>query len=151
MNAAQTLMSLPVDQWKVGQVYSYHWHDGPCEGVCALIQPGGEYYFELLDERYNPDGLDDRVFKLSELPAGSLDKVLAAAGDLAGPNRTHWQRGRERLDEVKAQKQPTPFVIWSRDMEAILGCWQVESPETKVKDWFSFLGIPVPEETPEEP
>jgi len=142
MKLEEKLTSMPVNQWKVDRIYAFDWYDGPREGVCSLTVPSCEFYFELLDERYNPDGLDDRLFRLSELPTGSVRDVVAAVPDLASPSESVRQKADERIDAATARKRPTALVIHSQDLENFLGCWQVDLTEAKTADWFAVLGIP---------
>jgi hypothetical protein len=155
------LSSLPPEQWVTRQATVYDWYDGPREGVCALSRPEAEFYFELLDERYNPDGLDDRLFRLSELPPGSVDAILSALQNLGTPVNSVWipvwkfpseaaqQRAEQRLREIEAVKRPTPMVILTQDMEQFLGCWNVPPTSNQVADWFSVLRIPQEQTTGE--
>src|SRR5712691_11225607 len=81
---------MPPDQWVPGQTIAFDWYDGPRAGVCSLGRPGGEFFFELLDERYNPDGLDDRLYRLSELPPGTVEEVQTALAVLGRPLNPVW-------------------------------------------------------------
>jgi hypothetical protein len=144
MKLEELLASVPIDQWKVGWLYPLEWYDGPREGVCALAVPGGEFYFKLLAERYNAEGLDDRLYRLSELPAGSVAEVLSAARDFASADATLRERAEQRMEQVLSKKRPTALVIHTQDMEQFLGLWNVERPEVNGADWFSLLSIPVP-------
>jgi hypothetical protein len=135
------LESLPAEQWRVGQIYCYDWHDGPREGVCCLLKPPAQFYFELLDQRYNRDGLDDRLFRLSELPPGSVAEVLSTLPDLQNPSEEVRRRAGARLDAINARRRPTSVIIWTQDMKRFQGCWNVEPSEADVTDWFAALGI----------
>src|SRR5438876_4645618 len=90
MKLETLLGSLPVDQWVTKQAVVFDWFDGPREGVCSLARPGGEFYFELLDERPNAEDLDDRLFRLSELAPGSVTEVLTATRELGQPTGPVW-------------------------------------------------------------
>ena len=141
MKLEELLESLPVDQWQVAQVYNFDWHDGPREGVCSLTAPGGEFCFELLEERYNPDGLDYRLFRLSELPNGSVEEVLSAVPDLASSSEPVRRRAEQRLQMIRAKRRLTPLVVLTQDMIHFLGYWRIEGVQGADVDWFSALGI----------
>jgi hypothetical protein len=139
MSLAIDLQSLPLGQWRTRQAIVFDWYDGPREGVCALAQPQAEVAFELLEERANADHLDDRLFRVNELPAGSVDRILAELTELGSPDQAVWApvwafasktRQREvenRIDDILSRAIVTPIVISTRDMTDFLGCWQVDS------------------------
>src|SRR5207248_66436 len=88
MSLAAQLAAAPVARWRTRRAVVLDWYDGPREGVCALAEPACEFYFELLDERPTADDLDDRLFRLSALPPGSVAALLACLagqGEPAGP------------------------------------------------------------------
>src|SRR5262245_38660422 len=70
--------------WRVDKVVVLDWYDGPRAGLCRLRTPQAEYSFELVDERPTDDGLDDRLFALSLLPPGAMDRILPLL-HFAGP------------------------------------------------------------------
>jgi hypothetical protein len=106
--------------------------------VCSLCNPPVEFYFELLAERFNPDDLDDRLFRLSEIPTGSAETLHTLWGAAKEADR---RRAEQFAEGLKMAKRPTGLVILSRDMESIGGCWVVDPDHQAVADWFSFLGI----------
>ena len=126
----------------------------PREGICALQAPAAEFFFDLLDERVNEDGLDDRLFRLSELPPGSMDKLLAALAVLGGPAHLVWvpmwkfpsqalqQQAERCVGLIRDSARPTALVISTRDMEEFRGCWRVERSINERADWFAALNIP---------
>jgi hypothetical protein len=149
MNLEKVLVSVPVEQWRTRQAIVSDWNDGPREGFCALANPEVEFHFSLLGERRNRDDADDRLFRLSEIPIGSValaTKQLREVGlvpELASPVwcplwRFPTDEARRRADqalhEIEAERKPTAMVILTRDLAEFLGCWRV--------DWFSALGIP---------
>lgn len=140
MTLEDLLLASPPAKWEVAQLHATGWYDGPEEGVCALAVPGGEFYFEKVGERYNPEGLDDRLFRLSELPAGSVAEVLAVVPRLANQDETIRKRAEEQLAAICARRRPTAIVIRTPDWEHFLGCWRVD--RTNVSDWFADLNIP---------
>ncbi len=148
MKLEELLTSVPVGQWQAGNQYSLEWYDGPREGVCSLNVPGGEFYFKLLDERYNPNGCDDRLFRLSELPAGSVAELLSVVPVFAGREESAQREADQRLQTILSRRRPTTLVIWTQDMLEFLGCWNIDQAAPDDGDWFAFLGIPpaAPEE-----
>lgn len=153
MNFEDLLTSMPVEEWKVRQVVALDWYDAPRGGLCALSRPEVEFCFELLDERYDPDSLDDRLFRLSELPVGSVDGVLDAVKDVGRPVNSVWVplwrfpteakqlRAEQRIRDIQAAKRPTCLVIFSKDMEEFLGCWRIDPTVKDVQDWFELLAL----------
>lgn len=141
MKLEELLQSVPVGQWKAGQSYSFDWHDGPRAGICSLATPGGEFYFEMVDERYNPDGLDDRLFRLSELPTGSVAEVLSIVPDLRHSDESVRHRARHRLETIENSRRPTSLIVLSQDMEHFDGFWRVDLAQADDTDWFAALGI----------
>src|SRR5437899_999379 len=119
MELEALLQSVPVNQWATRQAVVLDWFDGPREGFCALATPACEFFFELLDEKPTDEGLDDRLFRLSALPCGSVAEALTAVGDLgtpAGriwvpiwrfPNETARQHAEQFVEQLLAQRRPT--------------------------------------------
>jgi hypothetical protein len=149
MSFEQLLASVPVDHWQTRQAIAFDWYDGPREGICSLANPAVEFFYSLLGERQNSDDADDRLFRLSEIPEGSVASAiksladLGLASDLSNPVWCPiWQfptddaklRAEQVLRDIEAGKKPTAMVVLTRDMIDFLGCWRV--------DWFSALGIP---------
>jgi len=153
MSLEKVLESLPVDQWKTKQVIAFDWYDGPRAGVCSLSHPVAEFCFDLLDEKYNPDGCDHRLFRLSELPLGSVEEILKALEELGSPLNPVWvpvwrfpndatrQTAEQTVERIGAAKRRTNLVLYSQDWEHFLGLWQTPTTREKPADWFSFLGI----------
>jgi hypothetical protein len=153
MKTQHTLMSLPAKDWIVAQAIVFDWFDGPRQGVARLSKPECEFEFQLLAERHNPDGLDDRLFRVNELPVGSVNLVLEAIHSLGSPASVVWLpvwkfgsqeerlRADKEIDRILNQQKGTGLVISSRDMTTFLGCWQDDRHTGLVKDWFSRLGL----------
>ncbi len=151
MDLEERLKSWPQSVWTTGQAIILDWYDGPRAGICALAEPAAEFAFELLDERPTDDGLDDRLFRISALPPGTVDRTLAALHELGGPRGPVWtpvwrfaseearQRAEGHLETVTAQKRPTSLVIHTRDMQNFLGCCQLELPGQSNGDWFAAI------------
>jgi hypothetical protein len=156
MDLEAALTSAPVARWRTRQAVVFDWYDGPREGVCALAEPACEFYFELLDERPSADDLDDRLFRLSAVPAGTTDRLLDGLRDLGGPAGPVWvplwrfdgdaarQRADQLVESAQASRRPSSLVIATRDMTQFLGCWTLTRPIEPVTDWFSYLGFARP-------
>lgn len=141
MKLEEVLAAVPVHDWRVHEVYSLDWQDGPRAGVCSLSTPRCEFYFDLLDERLNPEGLDDRLFRLSELPPGAVAEVVSAAGELANVNEGTRKKAQGRIQAVEAARRPTAVIVYTRDMRQFLGCWNINEVVPGTRDWFAVLGI----------
>jgi len=153
MNTQDALTSLPPKHWVVDQVVVFDWFDGPRQGVGRLAKPACEFAFELLAERHNPDGLDDRLFRISELPQGSVTQILDAIHSLGSPANVVWvpvwhfaseeekRRANRETELILSRRKDTGLVIYSRDMATILGCWQGDRVNGQTQDWFSILSI----------
>jgi hypothetical protein len=134
----QALTTLPPKDWITKQVVVFDWYDGPRQGVAWMTKPECEFVFELLTERHNPDGLDDRLFRVSELPPGSVTQILEAIRLLGNPANEVWvplwkfdseqerQRSDQEIDRILSQQKRTPLVISSRDMITFQGCGEVD-------------------------
>lgn len=153
MSTELPLTSLAAHDWVVHQVIIFDWFDGPRQGVARMAKPECEFAFELLAERHNPDDLDDRLFRVSSLPAGSVTRVLDAIRSLGSPTNVVWipvwkfgtdeekLLADQEIDRILRQQRSTSLVIFSRDMASFLGCWQDDRVSGQVRDWFSALGI----------
>jgi hypothetical protein len=148
------LLSLPLEKWKTRLAIIFDWYDGPRAGLCSLEVPEVEFSFKLLDERTNEDTADDRLFRLSELPAGSVAEALALLRDLGYPTGPFWVpiwrfpsdaerlKAEDQLRRIEEQRRPTQVVIFTRDMVEFLGCWRVGQSERNGVDWFAELNLP---------
>ncbi len=134
MSLETALVSLLPDQWVARQVVVFDWFDGPREGVAWLAKPDCEFFFELLDEQSTPDDLDDRLFRLSELPRGTVAAVLAALHGLGEPANSLWvpiwrfasetERAQveQEIERLLARRRRTGIVVRTRDMTDFTGC-----------------------------
>jgi hypothetical protein len=133
------LASLPPGEWVARQVVVFDWFDGPREGVAWMAKPDCEFFFELLAEQRTPDDLDDRLFRLSELPKGSVAGILAAIRVLGEPTNTLWvpvwqfgneaerARADQEIDRLLGRRRRTSIVVRTRDMTDFAGCWLTDS------------------------
>jgi hypothetical protein len=153
MNLESLLTATPVEQWRTKQAIVLDWYDGPRQALGSLAVLGGEFFFELLAERASLDNLDDRLFRLWELPSGSIAGALALLRDLGIPTQPVWvpvwrfpdvttqTKVEQQLDALQRRRQMTSLVVASRDLQSFQGCWQITNPSNGHGDWFSLLGI----------
>lgn len=154
MALEEILLSCPAELWKTGQAVVFDWYDGPREGVAMLAFPECEFTFELVEERHNPDGLDDRLFRLRELPVGSVQSVLRLLSRLGEPSKPVWApvwrfaTKTERhfadraIDQVLAGARETGLAVLSQDMKQFEGVWVIGEDQPRRIDWFDALKIP---------
>src|SRR5205085_2859450 len=90
MGFEKQLRSVPPAEWVARRAIILDWYDGPRHGVCSLAHPVLEFAFELLDERPNPDDLDDRFFRLKEMKEGSVDAITTLLAELGAPETAIW-------------------------------------------------------------
>ena len=155
MQLQERLSAIPPREWITNQAVIFDWYDGPRSGACRLANPEGEFLFDLLDERHNPDGLDDRLFRLREIPDGTMERILTALRELGHPDNAVWvpvwkftnptnrQNAEELLQEIESTARALPIVIASRDLEHFQGCWSTKNTNGDAADWFRALGVPV--------
>lgn len=154
MNTESILTAAKSNACVVKQVIVFDWNDGPVSGICSLETPKCEFEFELIAERYNANDVDERIFKLSALPLGSVDKVIDLLSLLGGPLSRVWipvwsfpspeeqEIADNNVDAVLSLSTEMNLVLWTRNMEEFLGIWNVpERSSSAVTDWFSILEI----------
>lgn len=139
------LLATPPEAWRVRDILLVGWYDGPTEGFCWLEPPEARLYFSLLDERYNPDGLDDRLFTVHLLSPGTYE-VLQPLFDFEGGSRPAPDPVREeRLDrEMKralSSATPLDLLVHTQNWRQVLGCWRRSAYEPGGRSWFETLGI----------
>ena len=154
MNLETFLATIPVSEWETKLTIVLDWFDGPREGICSLSNPVAEFYFELLDERPTADDLDDRLFRLREIPPGSVNEVLFLIRDLGSPTNTIWvpvwkfsdekakQKAESYLENLRTNARPISIIISTPDFIHFRGCWDVGLKEGNGANWFSKLKIP---------
>lgn len=91
----------------VTHVYSWDFYDGPRSGFASLAEPNVEFIFWTIDERYNPEDCDDRLFVVYAVPVGTLAAVSALGNTVDGdtlkqlqlPCPTDWPPGESAADK----------------------------------------------------
>ena len=152
---ADALVSCPTTKWVPRQIVVLDWYDGPLSGVAELLEPRSEFYFDLLAERFNPTGLDERIYLLSELPTGSVSSVLAIVSAAEKPINVVWmpmwkfendseqRRADDALTAILEKRSMPSCAMYSKDgMTTFQGCWVFEGGEhSEDADWFSHFGV----------
>ena len=140
------------DQWETRVAVVTDWCDGPREGACALSSPLREFWFQVLDERRTIDGLDERVYSISDLAIGSVDRLSKLLRVLGEPEGKIWcplwrhddpkvlDDLREKLDSVRLGSRALDSVVLTKGLLQFRACWDIPKRET-VSDWFGFLGV----------
>ncbi len=154
MSIEDLLRTTDISDIKIRQAIAFDWHDGPRQGVCELEFPKCEFVFDLLAERFNPEGLDDRLFSLRELPCGSVRDIQSLLSMLGSPSSRIWipiwrfATDADRIaadaaiDKVLDASRKTEFVLWTRDIQEFLGLWSMDGTESSgVDDLFKLFGI----------
>ena len=136
MKLEDLLMSVDPEKWQTRQAIIFDWYDGPRAGVCSLEYPRCEFYYDVLDEIHNEDGLDGRTFLISAIADGSVDRVRDALQTLGGPANSVWvpqysfsdPSERAHADavirEVENSRRRADVIISTPDMESFHGCWR---------------------------
>jgi hypothetical protein len=140
MSLEKVLLAVPPQQWVTRQVIAFDWYDGPRSGACALSHPPAEFFFDLVAERWNEDGLDYRLFRLGELPQGTVLEMEAAYSEF----QTEALRSgaQKKLKSLETRARPTSIIVLTQDMKTFQGCWEVtHQPNTRDIDWFSLLNV----------
>lgn len=151
MDAERRLLTTPPASWRVERVIALDWYDGPRQGLCRLADPEVEFVFRLLAERTTPDDLDDRVFAVERLPAGSVASAVAALAPFGSPRNATWvpvmrhpdrnvrEESKAALDAIQRRATSTPVVFYTRDFETFLGCWSADAASEGEGDWFRVI------------
>lgn len=146
------LLDIPCKRWKTRQAIVLDWADGPREGLCALAVPEYEFYFELHSEKPSSDDLDDRLYLLSRVRAGSVERVTKALASLGKSKRLVWApqwnfaddaariRAEAVLASVLKSKRRTGLIVRTRDMIQFTDCLSVSRDIKKFLTWFEYKG-----------
>lgn len=141
-------------EWIVHQAIIFDWYNGPRHGVCAFKVPRCEFVFDLFAERFNPDGMDDRLLVLRELPDESLQRIISEISCLGEPSSSVWipvwkfstenkrRHADEIIDTILDSSIQTNIILWTRNLEEVLGAWKITNLNTSEPvEWFSRLNI----------
>ena len=137
------------------RVLALGYYDGPTNGLAQCGEDGPVYKFDLLDELYNPEGLDLRAFALAPAPRNSLAELITAYSPHLSPQWPLWvplwmlptkeiQQAMERVtDEVLGRAGAVEWILAAADLLGELQAARTVRPEelSAITDWFAFLGI----------
>lgn len=136
MNFKDILVTTPPEQWEVEQLIVFDWYDGPLEGLCELANPACCFYFKIVAERFDPDDLDDRLFRWNIMPPHSVKRATEILHALGEPDKPSWiplwkfdsedmRREIERaLEELVSTCEQRGFVfVQTRDMIHFSNFW----------------------------
>lgn len=152
MTLEQALTAHDPGTWRTRQAVVFDWYDGPRSGICALATPECEFAFGCLDERCNPEGCDDRIFRLGELPRGTVERLVSFLKDLGGPAVPIWiplwtfatgdrkAHADAMVNEILGSARLTNLVVSSQDCETFRNCRLFDEFPPHI-DWFDHLGM----------
>jgi hypothetical protein len=140
------------------KVLALGYYDGPTNGLLQAGDEGPVYKFDVLDELWNPEDQDLRVFSLAPVPSNSLTELTSLYSQFLVPHWPLWvplwdfptkeiQQEMERVtEEALGRAGLIGWVIASTDLLGTVHAARAVSPEefARITDWFSFLGIPGP-------
>lgn len=121
--------------WRVQHVVVFGWSDGPEEGVCALADPKGCFYFTLVAESAATANDGARLFRIDELPITTLEELLRHLSDLGPPRMPVWvprwqwddyerqQLAEQRIAQLLARRRATAIMVQTTDMKHFQACW----------------------------
>jgi hypothetical protein len=120
------ILEIDVSDWHISEPVVFDWYDGPKHGVCVLDHMSMEIEFECIAERYNPDGMEHRIFSISQIESGAVAKIR----NLLGSDQKNSDRA---IDVILCKSRPTGLFVYSFNFVAILHGWRVnihlENPE----------------------
>ncbi|HLX63951.1 MAG TPA: hypothetical protein VKX17_21950 [Planctomycetota bacterium] len=152
------LLRTPCANWQTRQAIVLDWHDGPIEGVCALAKPKFEFFFELYSDKHNSRGLDDRLYVISQIKDGSVNRILRALKALGEPTSPVWApvwKFAKEADRVKAErviesvlnaKRGTGVIVRTQDMKEFNDCLNIARDTKRFLSWFEYKGPSVERE-----
>lgn len=145
-----------VDHWVTRLAVVTDWYDGPRAGLCWLETR--EFRFDLLAERPAPDGLDDRLFAISAVPAGTTADLVRRLASLGSPQGRIWvprwkhedpavlQTLEASLKQVCESAEEPNEVVLTSDMQQFRAHWRLDPKALAAAgaadaDWFAFLSV----------
>jgi hypothetical protein len=153
-----------VAEWREGASYlspvtrvlALGFYDGPTNGLLQCGANGPVYKFDLLDEVWDAEGQDLRVFSLAPVFSTALAQLAEAYANLLTPRWPVWapiwsfptaseQAAMEALtDQVLQQAGPVQWVIATRDLMGPIAAARAVTSEngSRITDWPHFLGLP---------
>ena len=102
----------------------------------------------MYSEKQSKNDLDDRLFLVSQIKSGSVEKVSKALQAFEKPKKPLWvPRGNWTNDNTDAvissvlkSKRSTGLMIKSSDMLSFSDCLNVERDIRKFLSWFEYKG-----------
>jgi len=125
----EILSSVSVDQWQVQSTIIIAWYDGPREGLCVLAHPACAFYFRIIGEWYNPEGLDDRLFQVSDFPeitATQSEELNACGSQALGQYSDDFTPEREQtINTIIERRGPPILIVRTADWMSFEAIWSV--------------------------
>jgi hypothetical protein len=139
------------------EIIALGYYDGPTDGILHCRGCNQEFYFEMLDSRFDlPEEDETRIFSLSPIAEGTLAKFTAAMSKYQQPSWPFWrptwsfpsEQERDEMnalvDRVMDRKGSVEWVVASSSWLSgeILAARPVSIDEFDQENhWFSFLGV----------
>lgn len=130
-----SLTSKSVELWRVEQVIVLDWYDGPQMGFCEMRYPECSFYFELFAQQSSQNDLDNRLFRIKEIPLSTMREILLMMAELGEPKKPLWipkwefdseiaKSGVEKqIEQIIKKSQETKILIQTQDMNKFQGYW----------------------------
>lgn len=135
MTFKTNLLEKPTATWRVHHTFTLDWRDGPIEGFCHLSTPECAFFFTLIAEWMDPDGLDDRLFLIGEVQRNAIDSIVKMLETTPPPTAIElaprWEfksvEQRQRIEaqmvEIISSITPPFLVIRTPNMRQFFGVW----------------------------
>jgi hypothetical protein len=149
----KSLCKTKVKDWCTHLAIVFDWDNGPKQGICQLAHPKCEFVYDLLAARSNPNGLDDRLFRLRGVQIGTIDKIASLLSIIGPPSSPVWipiwrfpsdnykKAVDSEIDALLSKSSETGIVIWTQNMQKYLGCWCESTVQPVDLDWFTHFDI----------
>jgi hypothetical protein len=139
MNFQTALINVPPSEWQTKQLLILDWLDGPIEGICHLVNPAYIFFFTIVAEQINPEGLDDRLFLIGAVEDDAIDKIVSHLDEGWPTGATSftpsWQfSSKDRLSKAEAQIEhilsnvkPEYLIVRTENMREFTAVWKYNS------------------------
>jgi hypothetical protein len=147
------------------KVISLGFYDGPTSGVLQCETCSANHKFDMLDW---DEQQEVRIFRLAQLPSGSLDRCVRVYADIGSPRWPLWVPSVESsspetrdavnrtVQQVLDSAEPATVVMaWVPSADMILSATRVPAEDLSnapdwfsadepaiTHDWFARLGLP---------